>query len=261
LLSANGPQGRLTPDFLEAIYARYNRRAVARRDPVSFLYAYDDVREREVVALLAAFLAYGRLPQIMASVADALERLGGRPRAYILDHSPQQLRRACEGFTHRVVNADRLWRLLWAVKDVLDSHGSLEAAFAAHDGPASPTVLPGLTGLAGLMRGRGHAPGHLVADPGAGSACKRWCLFLRWMVRRDEVDPGGWRCADPARLIVPLDAHMWRVCRGIGLTRRRTVNMAAALEVTGGFRPFAPDDPVRYDFALMHASAAGQLGP
>jgi uncharacterized protein (TIGR02757 family) len=246
-------------EFLEELYGRHNRRACAERDPVSFLYPWPDVREREVVALLAALLAYGRLEQIMASVADAFGRLAPSPRRFLLSHTPQELRRACRGFTHRVVNADRLWRLIWSVKQVLERHGSLEACFAAHDDEGAPTILPGLTGLAGEMLERGCAPAHLVADPAKGSACKRWNLFLRWMVRRDEVDPGGWTCAGPSRLIVPLDAHMWRICRRLGLTTRRTCNMAAALEVTAAFRRFAPQDPVRYDFALMHASVAGEL--
>ncbi|MHC4787742.1 MAG: DUF2400 family protein, partial [Planctomycetota bacterium] len=143
---------------------------------------------------------------------------------------------------------------LWAMKDVLAAYGSLEACLLAHDDPAAPTVLPALCGLASALRRGGHAPSHLVADPASGSACKRWNLYLRWMVRSDEVDPGGWRAFAPARLIVPLDTHTWRLCRRLGLTRRRTCNMKAALEVTDAFRRFSPEDPVRYDFALMHAS-------
>jgi uncharacterized protein (TIGR02757 family) len=245
--------------FLEEQYATYNRREYARQDPVRFLHPHDGVHEREVVGLIAALLAYGRLSQILKSVADALARLGGSPRSFILSATPQQLRSACRGFRHRVVNGDRLWRLLWAVKDVLERHGSIQACFSWHDEPSAETVLPGLSGLAGELAVRGGAPAHLVARPDKGSACKRWNLYLRWMVRRDEVDPGGWDKVSPARLIVPLDAHMWRVCRWLGLSRRRVCNLAAALEVTAGFRRFSPDDPVKYDFALMHASLLGGL--
>jgi uncharacterized protein (TIGR02757 family) len=248
-------------DSLEDLYRRFNRRSQAEGDPVSFLYRFDDPLEREAAALLAALLAYGRLAQIMKSVAEVLKRLGGRPRAFLLASSPQALREASAGFVHRVVKPDRLWRMLWAMKDVVERYGSLQACFLAHDDPTRPTVLPGLTGLVGCMAREGYAPGHLLPRPGKGSACKRLNLFMRWMVRRDEVDPGGWDVVSPARLIVPLDAHMWRVCRGLGLTQRRTCNLQAALEITGGFRALCPSDPVRYDFALMHASAAGELGP
>jgi uncharacterized protein (TIGR02757 family) len=70
------------------------------------------------------------------------------------------------------------------------------------------------------------------------------------MVRRDAVDPGGWEGMSPAQLIVPLDVHMHRICRALGLTRRQAADLRTAVEITDAFRAFAPDDPVRYDFAL-----------
>ena len=242
--------------LLDLLRRRYNTARHAATDPVSFVRALADTEQREVVGLVAAFLAYGSLVQIMRSVRDALERLGPTPRAFILDSPPQALRDACGGFVHRVVNGDRLWRLLWAVKDVLLRHGSLRACFLHHDRPAEPTVLPGLMGLAGELREAGQAPAHLVADPCRGSACKRWHLFLRLMVRRDAIDPGGWDEVSPSRLVVPLDAHTWRLWRELGLTQRRTCSQAAALEISDRLRRIAPEDPVKYDFALMHASAS-----
>ncbi len=90
----------------------------------------------------------------------------------------------------------------------------------------------------------------LLPSPGKGSACKRLNLFLRWMVRSDDVDPGGWSGVDAGKLIVPLDTHMHRMGLEVGLTRRKQADMQAALEVTRAFRTIAPEDPVRYDFAL-----------
>ncbi len=100
-------------------------------------------------------------------------------------------------------------------------------------------------------------PDHLAPNPRAGSACKRWNLYLRWMVRSDRVDPGGWSRVSPALLVVPLDTHMHRVCREIGLTSRSAANLATALEITAGFRELCPSDPARYDFALTRVSMAG----
>ncbi len=245
--------------FLEELYAEYNRRECALCDPVKFLYLYEDAREREVAGLIAALLAYGRLEQILRSVAGVLDRLEGSPRKFLLCQTPQELLSACRGFKHRVTSAKQLAGLLCAVKGVLEAHGSLQACFCGHDDPSAQTILPGLSGLAGELERRGGELDHLVAHPARGSACKRWNLYLRWMVRCDAVDPGGWREVSPARLIVPLDAHMWRVCRQLGLTRRKTCNLRAALEITDAFRRISPGDPVRYDFALMHASRDGRL--
>ena len=90
----------------------------------------------------------------------------------------------------------------------------------------------------------------LLPSPESGSACKRLNLFLRWMVRSDAVDPGGWSGVSPAMLIVPLDTHMHRIAAKLGLTKRRAADFRAAREVTGAFRTIAPEDPVKYDFAL-----------
>jgi uncharacterized protein (TIGR02757 family) len=241
--------------LLDSLRRRYSTRRHARRDPVSLLYGLD-ASEVEVGGMIVAFLAYGRLAQIMRSARQCLERLEGAPREFILSRPEHQLREACRGFRHRVVAESNMFSLLMAMRAVLLEYGSIQAGFLAQDSMDSRTVLPGLRGLAQVLLCRGGDAGHLVADPAKGSACKRWHLYLRWMVRHDDVDPGGWNCVAPSRLVVPLDTHMWRVCRGLGLTRRRTVGLHSALEITKALSRLAPDDPVKYDFPLMHASAA-----
>ena len=244
---------------LDRLYCQYNCPECAERDPVRFARACQDPAEREVVGLLAAVLAYGRLEQVLRSVEDILQRLDGAPRRFVLSHKAHQVRAACEGFRHRFADAGALSALLCAVGEAVRAHGSLHACFLLHDKPSSDTVLPGLTGLARELGCAGGAAGHLLPDPARGSACKRLNLYLRWMVRQDAVDPGGWKGAAASRLIVPLDAHVWRVCRQLGLTRRGSCDMRAALEVTESFRRLCPEDPVRYDFALMHASRDKRL--
>ena len=99
-----------------------------------------------------------------------------------------------------------------------------------------------------IKNGAGQA-GHLAPLPERGSACKRWILFLRWMIRKDAVDPGCWELASD-KLIVPLDTHMHRICSRLGMTQRKQANMKTALEITSAFRSILCDDPVKYDFAL-----------
>ena len=106
-----------------------------------------------------------------------------------------------------------------------------------------------------VERLRAAAGGHaacpsLLSSPEDGSACKRLNLYLRWMVRRDRVDPGPWRTVPRSKLVVPLDTHMFRIARALGLTRRRQANLATAVEITRGFARYSPRDPVRYDFCL-----------
>ncbi len=153
---------------------------------------------------------------------------------------------------HRFARGSHLSSLLIAIKRIISDYGTLQDCF--HDGYNSgdETVLPALTGFVAniCMAAPGEGPGHLVPAPDKQSACKRLHLFLRWMVRGDAVDPGGWDRICPSKLIVPVDVHMHRLGCRLGLTDRKQANLKTALALTAGFRRYAPDDPVRYDFAL-----------
>ena len=238
-------------DALEALYGRLNRRRYVEPDPLQFVYGWADVRDREVTALVAATLAYGRVGQIVRSVADVLERLGDSPSERVRGASPRRLRRDLAGFVHRFSTGDELACLLTAAGRLGREFGSLGACLAAGLDQRDETVLPALRRFAARLAEAAPGPcGHLLADPSRGSACKRWHLMLRWLVRRDEVDPGGWDAVSPARLIVPLDTHMHRLTRRLGATRRKAADERTAVEVTAAFRRIAPHDPARYDFAL-----------
>lgn len=100
------------------------------------------------------------------------------------------------------------------------------------------------------MEKQGSSSGHLLSRPSRGSACKRLHLFMRWMVRHDEVDPGGWVMISPSELIVPVDVHMHRVGIKLGFTKRKAADAKTAEEITNGFKTVSSDDPVKYDFAL-----------
>lgn len=242
---------------LESLYHRYaTRQAADGKDPVGFLCRYDDPADREVVALLAALLAYGRVGHILRSVGWVLDRLGPAPAERVGNARPEDLRKTLAGFRHRFQKTRHLAALLDGVGRVLRDDGSLEACFAAAAHPAQRTPLIPLAKLRRELDPAG-ACGHLLPDPATGSACKRLHLFLRWMVRRDDVDPGGWTCIGPARLLLPMDVHLHRWCRRLGATDRATADLAAAVQATAAFRQLRPNDPVRYDFALAHAGMDG----
>ena len=233
------------------MYARYNHRRYVPPDPLEALYAYGDPADQEIAGLVAALLAYGRVGQIVRSVRWVLGRLGEHPRRRLHDAGDDGLAAAFEGFRHRFQTGSEIAGLLAAAREVIGEWGSLRACFASGLRAGDATVLPALGVLVGRLGAASPvALGHLLPDPAKSSACKRLHLFCRWMVRRDAVDPGTWEGIDPRLLIVPLDTHMHRWGRRLGLTTRRQADLRAALEATAGFRKIAPDDPVRYDFAL-----------
>lgn len=234
----------------EELYIRYNRREFVHPDPLEFLYHYEDGRDREIVGFVASSLAYGRVPQILRSVSSVLQRMRPSPSVFLKQGSRASFLETFTGFKHRFTTADELASLLFGIRNVMERHGSLYACFT--DGMNDEdTVLPALSAFVReLAVEDGGKPNSLVPSPVKGSACKRLNLFLRWMVRKDDVDPGGWDAVPMAKLIVPLDTHMRRICLGLKLTERKQADMNTALGITAAFRTISPDDPVKYDFAL-----------
>jgi uncharacterized protein (TIGR02757 family) len=245
-----GPPGK---DVLEALYRRYNSRAWVHPDPLEFLYRYEDPEDREIAGFIASSLAYGRVAQILASVGRVLDPMGCSPAQYLDESSPGRLIDAFGPFVHRFTTGPELVSVLTGLKRVRSRFGSLHQCFLKKHSPADDNVIPALSFLiseVGKTVNGGLRRNSLLPMPERGSACKRHHLFLRWMVREDEVDPGGWKSVNPRQLIVPLDTHMYRMCCLWGFTARKNAGGAAALDVTRAFRGIAPEDPVRYDFAL-----------
>jgi uncharacterized protein (TIGR02757 family) len=238
-------------EHLEHLYRVLNRREFVREDPVSFLYRYQDLRDREVAGIIASSLAYGRVKQIQRSVAAALDRLGPAPAEALAATPPRALRRAFDGFRHRFTTGEELADLLLAVRRLQRDHGTIGGRLTELVRPEDETVVPGLALLVEEL-GASLAPraSSVLPCPERGSACKRLHLLLRWMVREDEVDPGGWHEVSSSKLVVPLDTHMHRISRALGFTRRSQADLGTALEITGALRRFDPADPIKYDFAI-----------
>jgi uncharacterized protein (TIGR02757 family) len=247
----------ISKDDLESLYRKYNRREFIHPDPLEFVYCYEDPADREIVAFIASSLAYGRVSQILRSVACVLAPMVPSPSVFVTESSLETIQKTLCDFKHRFATGSHLASLLLGVKQVLKRYGSLHACFMAGIND-DDTVLPALarftTEVTACADGR---VGHLVPSPEQGSACKRLNLFLRWMVRSDEVDPGGWESLSPSKLVVPVDTHMHRICLALGLTRRKQANIRTAVEITHAFRQMTPEDPVRYDFSLTRLGMRG----
>ena len=179
------------------------------------------------------------------------------PSIFVAESSLETFQNALYNVKHRFATGDHLASLLLGVKQVLNQYGSLHACFMAGMNN-DDTVLPALAHFAAEVTSCADGGvGHLVPSPDKGSACKRLNLFLRWMVRSDDVDPGDWKDVSASKLIIPLDTHMHRISLSLGLTKRKQANMGTAKEITEGFRQISPDDPVKYDFALTRLGMRG----
>lgn len=237
--------------FFEAMFEQYHRPEFISPDPLELLYLYHNPSDREIVGLLASALAYGRVAQILKSVERVLNEMRPSPRKFLEKTGEASLREIFRGFKHRFTTDCELVELLLGIQDALRKYGSLQACFLAGLSDGDETTLPALVSF--VREIGSHSCGRnnsLISLPERKSACKRLHLFLRWMVRSDDVDPGGWDSVAPAKLLVPLDTHMFRICAMLGMTSRSQADMRASEEITAGFRKIDPLDPVRYDFAL-----------
>lgn len=236
--------------WLEDLHAQYHRRSWLGSDPLQFVHRYPDPADQEIVGLLAASLAYGNVTVIHRSIEDVLRRMAGQPAVWLRGTGDREVYRAMAGFRHRWTDEVALGDLLVGMARAIRTHGSLGGLFRELDGPAED-YRETLTAWVGVLRAAASRSGrHLLADPSANSPCKRLYLYARWMIRRDEIDPGSWTGLDPSRLVIPLDTHIFAFAKAARFTRRARPDGTAALDITGEFRLLRPDDPVRYDFAL-----------
>jgi uncharacterized protein (TIGR02757 family) len=243
--------GPILRPALEKLYSHYNRFEQIHPDPLEFVYLYDNKTDRELSAFIASALAYGRVPQILRSVRSVLDIMGPSPSSFLLENRPADIRDAFGFFKHRFTTGEVLSNLLVALRELTLEYGSLEPCFLAGFSQHDPNILPALIRLVKkLEQACGRMMPTFLPSPDGGSACKRLNLFLRWMVRSDNVDPGIWQSIPASHLIVPLDTHMHKVAAAMGLTSRKQADIRCAIEITEAFSAIRPDDPVRYDFAL-----------
>jgi uncharacterized protein (TIGR02757 family) len=256
---------------LDSLYADFNHPESAL-DPVQIIRRYERTDDREIVAFIAAGLAFGRVASVMASVEAVCRVLGPEPASFVRQFDPVRQGALLAGVVHRWTRGADVVALLWILRRFIDEHGSIEQAFAAGVDPNSADFGPAIEDFSGRARrvdvrlaygGRLPArPGvlYFFTQPSSGAACKRLNLFLRWMVRKDGVDPGGWTMLESRQLVVPLDTHTIRVGRCLRLTRRASPGWKMAADITAALRALDPDDPVRYDFSLCHLSMMGSCG-
>jgi len=243
-----GSQGTNLARILGRLYERFHHPCFIHPDPVELVWEAAPA-DREVAALVASSLALGRVESILAGVRRVLARLG-EPREALLRLSRRDLEGLFADFRYRFFSGEQLAGFLWGIGESLRRFGTIEACFGAGMDGAERDLRNPLAAFVERLRGfAGIDIGILLSEPAKGSACKRLHLFLRWMVRADAIDPGGWRMGRNL-LLVPVDVHMLRVSRLLGLTKRPQADIRASAEITAALAEVCPEDPVKYDFSM-----------
>lgn len=252
-------------NILETLYATRSRAHLAN-DPLSFCHRYTSPRDREVAGLIAASFAYGNVKIIRRNLEGVFGAMGGSPGLFVERFDPERGKSLFAGFKHRFNDGRDLCALLLACRTMLREAGSIEGWMLRFHDQKSEDVTQTLSGFTDAVKSLDLSPvfggetvphdsyfPFLFPSPASGSACKRLCMYLRWMVRPDDgIDLGIWKGITPAQLVIPVDAHIRRICGFLGFTSRRQADWRMAREITARLRELDPADPVKYDFSLCH---------
>lgn len=261
--------------LLDEYVERFNRSDFITDDPISIPHRFSKPQDIEITAFWTAILAWGQRKTIINSANRLFEYMDNAPYDFIKNHQEID-RKRFEVFKHRTFQPTDALYFLEFLQQFYQKHDSLETAFARHfdfgheisdfgssltseishpksNTPSVATALIGFHKDFFDLPDVPHRTRKHVSTPLSKSTCKRLCMFLRWMVRRDDcgVDFGIWQTIKPAQLLMPLDVHVEKHARRLGLLERPQTDWQTVLELTENLRQFDADDPVKYDFALF----------
>lgn len=265
---ASKPAGLKTA--LDRLYLDFDARHSAA-DPVWRVHRFERADDREVVAFIASALAFGRVQSVINSIEGMLQVMGPSPAAFVRGFTPARDRDRFKHLVHRWTNGADFAALVWIMKQMIDRRGSIENFFveglnddAVDVGAALQSFSTRALALdvSAIYGRRKPKPGvaYFFSRPSSGGACKRLNLFLRWMVREDQVDLGVWKKVRPGQLIVPLDTHVIRVGRCLRLTTLKSPGWRMAADITASLRAIDPVDPIKFDFSICHLGMMNACG-
>jgi uncharacterized protein (TIGR02757 family) len=238
--------------FLDQRVEIYNRPSFIGSDPISIPHRFTVREDIEIAGFLSATIAWGNRVAILRSADRMMALMGNTPYDFIINHRDSDIR-GIDGCIHRTFNAEDFIYFIEALKYIYLEKGGMEIIFSQHltDASLQPAIHEFRRVFFELphnLRTERH-----VSDPFKGSAAKKINMFLRWMVRRDDmgVDFGLWRSITPSALSCPLDVHSGNVARKLGLLTRKQNDARAVAELDASLRALDPSDPVKYDFALF----------
>ena len=243
--------------ILDQKVKQYNQINFIAKDPICIPHLFQKQQDIEIAAFFAAVFAWGNRTTIINKSTELMQKMDHAPHAFCLHHQPNDLKKLF-GFKHRTFNDTDLLYCIAFLKAHYEHHESLESAFFVHhtDGKKINNTTDALIHFQQYFMSLEDAPQRTkkhIASPAAGSTCKRFNMFLRWMVRKDHtgVDFGIWSAIKPSELIIPIDVHVARIARTLGILKRPQTDWEAALELTNYCRTLDSKDPVKYDFALF----------
>ena len=244
---------------LEKFHLEYVLTKEVTNDAIAPVLKFNTKRNKELVAFLSAIFAYGRVDQIKKSVNRIIKPMGKNPYRWLITTTPKKIYNTHLGWKHRFNDHQDLYDLLILLKIIYKKAGSIEQYFMPTKSDTAfeflNRLVKGFTDLnpkvnPALVRKKSFW--YLLPKPENRSACKRLNLFLRWMVGDTQMDLNLWKTFDKKKLIIPLDTHIMRQSKILGLTKRNQADWTTAEDITNSLKKLDSQNPTKYDFAICH---------
>ncbi len=229
-------------------------------DPLQFLHLYKNNLDIELIGFIASVFAYGNVKQIINSINKVISILNNHPYEFLTNESLFELEKNIKGIYHRFYTDEDIFTLFILLQKIYIEYKTLKQLFLhgynVNEFNLKNSIHLFVQNISKMIKEekRELTPGvkFMFPDPYKGSACKRMNLFLRWMIRKDELDFGLWKEIPSYKLVIPVDTHIAKICKELKLTTKKNVSWKMAEEITEYLKRFDPTDPVKYDFAICH---------
>lgn len=240
-------------EFLDYIYEKFNKKEYIEKDPVKYVHAFNNPEDKEIVGFIVSTLSLGRIDQIFKAMDKLLKVIGEKPSEFFREE--KSFHGFLRGFSYRFFKDEDIEDLFRWISEVIKKYGRIKNLFFTYWN-LEKNLKIAIHNFVSETRIRNSL---LLPDPLNGSPCKRLNMFLRWMVRRDDVDTGLWSEIGTSSLIIPLDTHISQIGRTLGFTQRKCNDWKTAEEITEALKEYDPLDPIKYDFSLCRANIEKEL--
>jgi len=245
---------------LDYHYKYFDKKQISP-DPLEFLHKYSNPLDIELIGFISAIFAYGNVRQIIATLSKLENIIGSSPHEFISYYNPQNESKLFNDVKHRFFTSEDISSLFGMLHKAYSAYPSLKHLFLLYYFEEEQNLKSSISffsrnllSMCSKCSTNKLTPGikFMFPDPQQGSACKRMNLFLRWMIRKDDLDFGLWHEIPPSKLVIPVDVHVANICRQVKLTRLKNVSWKMAEDITETLKKYDPVDPVKYDFAISH---------
>ena len=240
----------ITKQELDSLVKKYETKDFIKDDPIQFPHRFCIKQDIELASFIASLFAYGNRKMFITKLNDLFNRADNDITNYIKNGDFSNLK----GIEYRFSKEDDIIEIFKILHTLYTESKGLEELFSYSWEKAEyslffQTIIDYF--YFRVSKNAGHGFYHMIPNPANGGAMKRMNMFLRWMIRKSDVDFGIWNFMQPKDLLIPLDVHVARISRNMGLLKRKSNDFKAVVELTNKLKKFSPDDPVKYDFAMF----------